>query len=105
MTDTTIRHIAIVFPINAEALKLEPRFHRHRPIIREYSLITSTDGVPGIVISATIHNRIFWTVLFLIITDIIIYFITQSIIAYFSYSGCEFDGRVSCIFHQSSTPT
>jgi hypothetical protein len=85
MTDTTISHIATVFPVNAEALKPDPRFHRRRSIVREFAINTSTNGIPGIAKSTSIHNRIFWTVSFLIFTGIMMYFLVENIIAYFGY--------------------
>ena len=85
MTDTTIKHIATVFPINAEALKPDPKFHRRRSIVKEFGVNTSTHGIPGIARSRSIFNRVFWTLSFLIFTGIMIYFITESIIAYFGY--------------------
>jgi len=85
MTDTTISHIATVFPVNAEALKREPRFHRRRSIIREFAINTSTNGIPSIAKSESIHNRIFWTLSFLIFTGIMMYFLVENIIAYFGY--------------------
>ena len=85
MTDSTIKHIATVFPINAEALKSDPKSPRRRSIIREFSLNTSTHGIPGIARSRSIQNRIFWTVSSIAFTAIMVFFIVQSIQAYFSY--------------------
>jgi len=85
MIDSTIKHIATVFPVNAGALKPDPKFRRRRSIIREFSLNTSTHGVPGIARSQSLHNRIFWTVSFLVFTGIMLYFIIQSMQAFFSY--------------------
>lgn len=59
--------------------------HRRRSIIREFSLNTSTHGIPGIARSESIHNRIFWSVALLIFTGIMFYFIIQAIRAYFNY--------------------
>jgi hypothetical protein len=85
MPNVTINHIATVFPIDAEALKPEPNFHRRRSIIREFSLNTSTHGIPGIARSQTIHNRIFWSLSFLLFTGIMLYFVTGAVMAYFQY--------------------
>ncbi|CAF5142835.1 unnamed protein product, partial [Rotaria sp. Silwood1] len=68
MTDTTIKHIATVFPVDAEALKPDLKLHRRRSIIRDFSLNTSTHGIPGIARSQSIHNRIFWIVSTLVFT-------------------------------------
>ncbi|CAF0965271.1 unnamed protein product [Rotaria sordida] len=85
MTDTTVKHIATVFPINAEALKLDRKFRRRRSIIREFSLNTSTQGIPGIARSESIQNRIFWTISTIAFTGIMLYFIVESIEKYFTY--------------------
>lgn len=85
MTDTTIKQIATVFPINADALKTDLKYHRRRSIIREFSLNTTAHGIPGIARSQSIPNRIFWTFSSIIFTGIMIYFITESIRAYFRY--------------------
>ncbi|CAF4092703.1 unnamed protein product [Rotaria sordida] len=85
MTDSTIKHIATVFPIDAKALEPDPKFRRRRSIIREFSLNTSTHGIPGIARSQNIHNRIFWIVSTLIFTGIMLFFIVESMKAYFNY--------------------
>ncbi len=85
MPNSTIKHIASIFPVNAEALKPDPTAHRRRSIIREFSLNTSTHGIPGIARSQSIHNCIFWTASLLIFTGIMLYFVIQSIRAYFDY--------------------
>ncbi|CAF1227990.1 unnamed protein product [Adineta steineri] len=55
-------------------------------VIKEFGLNTSAHGFPGIARSQTIHNRVFWTVSLLIFLGVMIYFVTESIIAYFQYS-------------------
>jgi len=85
MTDSTIKQIATVFPVNADALKPDPRFHRRRSIVKEFSLNTSTHGIPGIARSESIPNRIFWTISLLCFTGIMIYFVSETIRAYFAY--------------------
>jgi len=85
MTDSTIKHVATIFPIDADALKPDLKLRRRRSVIREFSLNTSTHGIPGIARSQSIHNRIFWTVSFLTFTGIMIYFIIQEMQSFFSY--------------------
>ncbi len=85
MSNTTVKHIATVFPVNAEALKPDPTAHRRRSIIREFSLNTSTHGIPGLARSRSVHNRVFWIVSLLIFTGIMLFFVIESIVAYFSY--------------------
>ncbi|CAF1004824.1 unnamed protein product [Rotaria sp. Silwood1] len=85
MTDTTIKHIATTFPVDVEALKPDLKFHRRRSIIRDFSLNTSTHGIPGIVRSQSIQNRIFWVVSSLVFTGIMLFFVVESIKEYFSF--------------------
>jgi hypothetical protein len=85
MTNSTIKQIATVFPVDAEALKPDPKFHRRRSIIHEFSINASAHGIPGIGRSTSIQNRIYWIVSFIVFTGIMIYFVVQSIQSYFSY--------------------
>ena len=85
MLGTTIKHIATVFPIDAEALKPEPKVYHPRHIIKEFSLNTSTHGIPGIARSRSIHNRIFWSIHFLAFASIMFYFIVEAVLAYYGY--------------------
>ncbi|UJR19341.1 hypothetical protein I4U23_022470 [Adineta vaga] len=85
MTDSTIKHITTVFPVNVEALKPNLQISRRRSIIREFSLNTTAHGIPGIARSKSIPNRIFWTISTIAFTGILLYFIIQSIKGYFSY--------------------
>jgi hypothetical protein len=86
MAEATIQHVATVFPIKSEALKDERYpFSRRRSILREFSLNTSTHGIPGIARSRSLRNRIFWSVSLVIYTSIMLYFIAQSIQQYFQY--------------------
>ena len=85
MLNETIQHIATVFPIDPEALKPDPKYRRRVSIIKEYSLNTSAHGIPGIARSQSIRNRLFWSISLLVFTGIMIFFVVQSIIAYFQY--------------------
>ena len=86
MAEETIQHVATVFPIRSEALKDEKYlFSRRRSILREFSLNTSTHGIPGIARSRSVPNRVFWSVSLVIYTSIMLYFIIQSIRQYFQY--------------------
>ncbi|CAF1258397.1 unnamed protein product [Rotaria sordida] len=71
--------------MDAEVLKADPKARGTRSIIREFSVNTSTHGIPGIARSRSIQNRIFWCIATLIFTGVMIFFITQSIRAYFEY--------------------
>ena len=78
--------------------KSEPKLklQRSRSIIREFSLNTSTHGLPGIARSQSIHNCLFWTVSSIIFTGIMLYFVVQSISAYYQYplqTLVSFDGQ------------
>ncbi len=85
MTDSTIKNLATIFPINAEALKPDPSAHRRRSIVREFSLNTSTHGLAGIARSESIPNRIFWSATTLIFTGVMCYFVVEAISDYFQY--------------------
>ncbi|CAF1520876.1 unnamed protein product [Rotaria sp. Silwood1] len=85
MTDTTIKQLATIFPIDTEALKPDLKFRRRRSIIRDFSLNTSTHGVPGIARSQSIQNRIFWIVTTLAFTGIMLFFVVESIKQYFNF--------------------
>ncbi|CAF2728394.1 unnamed protein product [Rotaria sp. Silwood2] len=54
-------------------------------IIREFSLNTSTHALPGIARSESLHNRIFWSLSFIIFAGIMVYFVVTAILNYFSY--------------------
>ena len=85
MPNETIQHIATVFPIDREALKPQSKFHRRVSIVKEFSLNTSTHGIPSIARSTSIPNRIFWTISSIVFAGIMIYFIVAAIRAYFEY--------------------
>ncbi|UJR14811.1 hypothetical protein I4U23_001798 [Adineta vaga] len=85
MSTDTIKSITNVFPVNRDALKSPSDSRRAASIIKEFSLNTSTHGIPGIARSESVHNRMFWSISLLIFTGIMIFFVTQSIRAYFEY--------------------
>jgi hypothetical protein len=85
MSHDTIDHIATVFPINAEALQAKTTLPQRRVIIKEFGLNTSAHGIPGIARSQSISNRFFWFVTFMAFTGIMIYFVVQAILGYYSY--------------------
>ena len=58
---------------------------RARSIVREFSLNTSTHGIPGIARSQTVTNRVFWTISTIIFAGVMTYFITESILNFFQY--------------------
>ena len=89
-SNATIKNLAAVFPITVENLKPEG----NRSIIKEFSLNTTTHGIPGIARSNTIHNRIFWSISFVVFTGITCFFISQAIRAYFQY-----ETQTSLTFH------
>ncbi|CAF1331203.1 unnamed protein product [Rotaria sp. Silwood1] len=71
--------------MNNESKPAVHRRRRRRSIIREFCLNTSTHALPGIARSESMHNRLFWSISFVIFTGIMIYFVTISIINYFQY--------------------
>ncbi|CAF1148218.1 unnamed protein product [Adineta ricciae] len=85
MLNSTIKNITTVFPIDRSALQAPARYNQHRDIIKEFSLNTSTHGIPGIARSKSMHNRMFWLISFLAFLGIMCYFIIQAVLAYFQY--------------------
>jgi hypothetical protein len=85
MTDSTIKRLAANFTVDAEAVKSKPRLSRRRSIVREFALTTTAHGIPGIARSETLPNRIFWIVITLAFSGIMLYFVIKSILAYFDY--------------------
>ena len=85
MINPTISSIVTVHPVDADALKPDPSRRRAKSIIQEFSLNTSTHGIPGIARSQSMQNRLFWAIALLCFTGIMVYFITQSIIEFFTY--------------------
>ena len=85
MPDQTAATLATISPIDADTRKSRRASPRARAIIREFALNTSTHGIPGIARSQSHHNRFFWTISLLAFTGIMMYFITESIRAYFEY--------------------
>ena len=64
--------------------KKQPR-RRRRSIIRDFCLNTSTHALPAIARSESLHNRLFWTLSFLVFTGLMILFLVKSMLAYFRY--------------------
>ena len=85
MSNKVIDQVATVFPINAEALKPDPKFQRSRSIIKDFSLNTSTHGIPGIARSQTIPNCLFWSIASIIFLGVMLYFIVSAILTYLTY--------------------
>ena len=77
--------VVSIAPNNKEAWVADAPRPRRRSILREFALSTSTHGLPGIARSQSKHNCIFWSVSFVIFTGVMIYFVTNSIMAYFRY--------------------
>ncbi|CAF3328727.1 unnamed protein product [Rotaria socialis] len=75
-----------IFVISNKTNKRRERVVRRRSIIRQFALNTSTHGIPGIARSESMHNRIFWSISFVVFTGITIFFVTQEIRKYFEYS-------------------
>ncbi|CAF3708227.1 unnamed protein product [Rotaria sp. Silwood1] len=85
MTSPTNNNILMVSPVDANAYKTDRSRRRARSIIREFSLNTSTHGIPGIARSQSLPNRIFWTISTLTFTGVMAYFITESILNFLEY--------------------
>ncbi|UJR20215.1 hypothetical protein I4U23_023346 [Adineta vaga] len=59
--------------------------HRCFSIIREFSMNTTAHGLPRIIRSESIHNRIYWSIASISFASFMIYFIIQAIINYLDY--------------------
>ena len=84
MPNETLNHIVDAFPIDRDALHDENKPGRVE-IIKEFSLNTSTHGIPGIARSRSIPNRLYWSISLIAFAGIMVYFITTAILAYFEY--------------------
>lgn len=78
MNLSTITQLAASFRPDPEAIKVQKPIERRRSIIRDFSLNTSTHGIPGIARSQTWPYRIFWTVATIVFAGIMVFFIIQS---------------------------
>jgi hypothetical protein len=76
---------ATAIPLRPPGVTTYEQQHRRRSIIQEFALNTSAHGIPGIVRSRSVRNRILWSITSLIFTDIMLYFIVRSIRAYYDY--------------------
>jgi hypothetical protein len=85
MFQTSVGSAQSGLKIGDNMFRTNPRTSRRRSIIREVALNTSTHGIPGITRSQSLLNRLFWTISLLSFSGILLYFITQSIRAYFAY--------------------
>ncbi|CAF4701698.1 unnamed protein product [Rotaria sp. Silwood1] len=80
-----ILHAKIVAPLDKIPTIGGKKRPRRLSIVREFCLNTSTHALPGIARSASIHNRIFWSISFIGFAAIMIFFIVKAIMAYFDY--------------------
>ena len=91
------------FPIDPEVLKPPPKLHRSGSIIKEFSLNTSTHGIPSIPRSESIPNRIFWSISSVIFAGMMIYFIIQAFvlllisIADIRVGDCRMASSIPCV--------
>ncbi|CAF0832939.1 unnamed protein product [Rotaria sordida] len=63
----------------------EPIYRRRISIIRDFALNTTTHGIPGIARGRSTQNRLFWSLVFMIFSGVMLYFIIQAIRTYFEY--------------------
>ena len=85
MSDVGVIPVVKICSAQANNSSSDHRSQPPRVILREFGLNTSTHGVPGITRSQTLSNRLYWILSTLIFTGIMIYFITETIRAYFDY--------------------
>lgn len=71
--------------MNKQGAQSSSKRERKLSIIREFSLNTSTHGIPGIARSENKYNRIFWSISLMLFIGIMVYFITTAVLAYLKY--------------------
>ena len=81
----TAEHISIIISADSKSIEDEKTRPCYRSIISEFFLNTSIHGLPRIARSQGIHNRIFWSVSFIIFTTIMVFFVIQAAATYFAY--------------------
>ncbi|CAF3823949.1 unnamed protein product [Adineta steineri] len=77
--------MSTIIPSDKITVNGKGKWRRRHSIVREFSLNTSTHGIPGIARSESIHNRVFWSISFIGFAAIMVYFIVKAISAYFGY--------------------
>ncbi|CAF1366469.1 unnamed protein product, partial [Rotaria sordida] len=85
MTSPRIVDAFTIHPNKAEPLQEKQNRQSRRSIIREFGLNTTAHGLPGIARSRSTHNCLFWSFSTVIFTGITLYFVIESIRAYFDY--------------------
>lgn len=80
-----VNHVSIVFPIDDQPVEDKNKCHGCLSIIQEFSQNTTAHGLPGIVRSQSIHNRVYWSIALISFTGFMIYLIIQAILNYFEY--------------------
>ncbi len=79
------RHVSIVVTQDSTVTTDETNKFGPCSIIFDYCLNASTHGLLGIARSASLHNRVFWSISVLGFTALMIYFVVNAIIDYFEY--------------------
>ncbi|CAF4034345.1 unnamed protein product, partial [Adineta steineri] len=85
-THKTVNSITNAWSITSKPSVSNKKRERAGSVIKEFSLNTTAHGLPSIARSHSIHNRVFWILSSLVFLGAMIYFVTESIIAYFQYS-------------------
>ena len=85
MANARIKNAFTIQPINIQQVENDEKYQRRRSIIREFSLNTTAHGIPGIARSQSKHNCLFWSIATIIFIGIMLYFVIESIKAYFNY--------------------
>ena len=85
MPHSVIDQVVTVFSVDAEALKPEPKAQRSFSIVKEFSLNTSTHGIPGIARSQNWPNRLFWSIASLAFLGLMLFFIIKALLNYLTY--------------------
>ncbi|CAF0838235.1 unnamed protein product [Rotaria sordida] len=82
--ENIVGHVVVNHPMNPN-LTDEPIYRRRISIIRDFALNTTTHGIPGIARGRSTQNRLFWSLVFMIFSGVMLYFIIQAIRTYFEY--------------------
>lgn len=85
MSERKIEVFTTKLTVHDETSIAQRKLARRRSIVRDFSLNTSTHGVPGIARSRSICNRLFWIIATSIFSGAMLYFVIKSITNYFDY--------------------
>ena len=85
MSERKVELFTMSLAVHDETSIAQRKLARRRSIIRDFSLNTSTHGLPGIARSRSMCNRLFWIFITSIFSGAMLYFVIKSITTYFDY--------------------